>query len=178
MRAATAEASKRSADLLANYYEDHPELAATEMQGGFLPAYFAQQRDVEKRVQPIVDDFESRLVQQQRLVQITSLLSPAVLVQETFNDVAGTGVGRQRSFTGQAREFLAQWHETLQPKVFTAADMTLDDYDRLSVFALREDDRGELISRSMAALGALLLPASCLLFWARRRVDALLPISS
>ena len=178
MRAATAEASKRSADLLANYYEDHPELAATEMQGGFLPAYFAQQRDVEKRVQPIVDDFESRLVQQQRLVRITSLLSPAVLVQETFNDVAGTGVGRQRSFTGQARDFLAQWHEKLRPKVFTAADMTLADYDLLPAFAFREDHRNAVIGRSMAALGALLLPAAGLLFWARRRVDTLLPTSS
>lgn len=172
MRSATAEASKRSADVLANYYEDHPELAAEEMQGGFLPAFFAQQRDIEDKLEPIVDEFESGLFRQQRLVRLTSLLSPAVVVHEAFNDIAGTGLARQRSYTQQARDFLGLWHETLRPKVFTAADMSVADYDGLPVFEFREDGLSELSGRALLALLALAVPAVLLLLAARRRVTS------
>ena len=172
MRSATAEASKRSGEVLAKYYEDHPELAAADMRGGFLPAYFAQQREIEARVRPIVDDFEWRLDAQQRLVRATSVLSPAVLVQESFNEIAGTGLARQRSFSTQTREFLAQWHEALRPKIFTAAEMTPADYGRLPGFDFREESLGEISRRAVTSVLKLLIPAAALLLWARRRVGA------
>lgn len=173
MRRATAEASQSSGELLAAYYEDHPELAAEEMQGGFLPAYFAQQREVERRVEPIVDDFESRLGAQQRLVRATSVLSPAVLLQESFNDIAGTGLARQRTFSTQARDFLAQWHQALRPKIFTAAEMAPADYDQLPSFGFREVSLGSISVRASISLLVLVIPSVVLVGAARRRVRAL-----
>lgn len=170
MRNAAAEASKNSAQVLAGYYEEHPELAAVEVEGGFLPAYFARQRAVERRVQPIVEGFESRLDAQQRLVRATSILSPAVLVQESFNDIAGTGLYRQRRFTRQARDFLTLWHETLRPKIFTAAEMEPTDYDRLPGFDFREESLGEIATRAVTSILTLLILAAGLVLWARRRV--------
>ena len=65
MRAASIEASKASAELLAQYYHEHPELAAKGQQAGFLPAFYASERDVERQLEPLAADFETRLADQQ-----------------------------------------------------------------------------------------------------------------
>ena len=171
MRAATADAARASSDLLANYYEDHPELAAEDMQSGFLPAFFAQQREIERRVTPILAEFEQSLAQQQRFVRVSSLLSPAVLVQEVFNQIAGTGLNRQSRFVDSARTYLTAWHEQLSAKVFTDAELEASDYGSLPVFSFDEEPlRTTGLDVLLSAL-VLLLPAGLLLAWASRRVE-------
>ncbi|MCG8462580.1 MAG: ABC transporter permease subunit, partial [Holophagales bacterium] len=118
MRAASSEAAKESAELLALYYHEHPELAANGQQDGFMPAFYASERQVERRLEPLLESFEASLASQQRLVSGWRFASPAVLAQEAFFDLAGSGLERQRLLDAAARRLLADWHAQLSPAIF------------------------------------------------------------
>ncbi|MEM9553521.1 MAG: DUF3526 domain-containing protein [Acidobacteriota bacterium] len=134
VRAAKNEATKASAELLATYYHEHPELSANGTQGGFIPAFYASEREVERRITPLLTDYDRRLAEQQRLVDIGRFLSPAVLANEALVDLAGSGSERHREVRARAREFLAAWHAMLAPKIFLGESLRPDDYDQLPRF--------------------------------------------
>ena len=170
MRSASSEAAREGAKLLATYYHEHPELASAGEQSGFLPRYYAQQRKVEARLVPILEDLEGRLAQQQDLVERLSFLSPAVLVQETLNEIAGSGLTRQQRYVGQARDHLRAWQDHLAPFVFRGQQLSGADFDALPRFTFEEDPLGRLATRTVASLAGLALPALVLGVWGWRRL--------
>ncbi len=169
MRAASSEASKESAELLAQYYQEHPELAANGQQGGFMPAFYASERDVERRLEPLMADFDRRLAHQQMLVGRWRFASPAVLAQEALIELAGASVERHRRFSAQARTFLAEWHEQLAPRLFLGQSLEPADYDRLPRFTYVEPPVSP--SRMVGAVLGLALPSLLALAVAYRRLD-------
>ncbi|MEM6455366.1 MAG: DUF3526 domain-containing protein, partial [Acidobacteriota bacterium] len=168
MRAATSEASRESAEILASYYHEHPELAANGQQGGFLPAFYAAEREIERRLAPLMQDYDRRLAGQQRLVATLRFASPAVLANEAMIELAGSGLDRQRSAVAQARGFLAAWHAFLAPKVFLGQSLTAADYDNLPIFDFREPPVSAVHIASAA--GGLVGIALLALVLARRRL--------
>lgn len=169
MRAASSDASKASAELLAQYYHEHPELSANGEQSGFMPSFYAAERDVERRLQPLMADFDQRLAEQQRLVTGWRFISPAVLAQEAFIELAGSGLERQRSAVRQARTLLTDWHGALAPKLFLGTPLVAEDYDTLPTFSFVEPPVS-LQRFGFTTLG-LSLPSFLALFLAWRRLD-------
>lgn len=171
MRAATSEASKASAELLAQYYHEHPELATNGQQGGFMPAFYASERTVEARLEPLAADFEQRLTYQQALVERWRFASPAVLAQEALIEIAGSGLARHRGFGTQARAFLADWHALLAPRIFRGQRLEPADYDQLPHFTFAEPAVSR--RRFAGAVLGLALPSLLALTVARRRLSRL-----
>ena len=169
MRAASSEAAKESAELLAQFYHEHPELATNGQQGGFLPAYYASQRQVERHLNPLLEDYEARLARQQQLVGLGRFASPAVVAQEAFIELAGSSLERQSDFARQARALLAEWHATLGPKIFLGETLAPADYEGLPRFDYAEPAVSR--PRLVAGVLGLLLPAIAALALAHRRLD-------
>lgn len=168
MRAASSEASRASAELLSEFYHEHPELAANGRQGGFLPAFYASEREIERRLVPLMAEYDERLEAQQRLVATWSWLSPAVLANEALVELAGTGIGRQRAAAEQARAFLAEWHGALSPRIFLGQGLAPEDYDALPTFRFAEPPVS--VSRVLGGLGGLAALIVLTLALARRRL--------
>ena len=168
MRAASSEASKASADILAQYYHEHPELAANGQQGGFMPAFYASERQVEQQLEPLLEDYDARLAGQQRLVTAWRFVSPAVLANEALIELAGSGLDRQRSAVDQARDYLAEWHAALSPKLFLGQSLVPEDYDALPLFTFEEPPVSAV--RTAGAAGGLVLISLMAFIVARRRL--------
>jgi ABC-2 type transport system permease protein len=170
LRRADNEAAGQSAALLARYYHEHPELAAAGEQGGFVPRYYAAQREVDRRVMPVVEAFERRLEAQQELVGRLRFLSPGVVAQEAFNDLAGSSAARHRRFTEQARDYLARWHAVLSPRIFLGRPLAPEEYDDLPRFAFAEERLGAVATRALAGLAGLLGLTAVPAAWGWRRL--------
>ncbi len=168
-RAASTEASRASAELLATYYHEHPELATNGQQGGFLPAYYASEREVERQIAPLLTDFDDRLTRQQALVSRWRFTSPAVVAQEALNELAGVGLDRHRDFSEQARAFLASWHAEMAPRIFLGQSLAAADFDRLPSFEFAEPPVSS--GRMVGAVLGLLLPSVVALALTRRRLE-------
>jgi ABC-2 type transport system permease protein len=163
VREASDEATAQGSRLLAKYYEDHPELAGEadeRAMNDFNLLRVAVDSDVEQRVRPVVDLYSEQIARQQRLIDRLRFLSPAVMVQDGLNDVAGTGAPRHRHFLQQVEQFHAEWRAFFVPKIFAKARVV--SLEALPRFEFREEAAGTVLSRAAVALSALLLPAIAL----------------
>jgi len=161
MRVASDEANAAGSTLLAGYYEDHPELAvggAEQAMNDFNVIRIAVNDDVEKRVRPIVDRYDQQIAGQQATIDRLRFLSPAVLMQDALNDVAGSGVPRHRWFLAQVAAYHAACRAYFTPLIFRKASVT--DLASTPRFAFAEETTGEVAGRvltSVAGLAAIAL---------------------
>ncbi len=161
MREASDEASAEGSKLLASYYEDHPELAtgdAEQAMTDFNMIRVAVNDDVERRVRPVVARYEQQIVAQQAAIDRLRFLSPAVLMQEALNDLAGTGTARHRHFVEQVDGFHAEWRGYFTPLIFQRAQVT--SFDDVPRFRFEEEATGAVASRVSVSLAGLALPAA------------------
>lgn len=163
MRAAENAAQLKSSELLSEYYHDHPELVTEEKRSDFIARYFATQRNVENTVMPVTRDYEARLAHQQGLVRSLRFISPAVMLQEAFNDIAGSGMARQQEYIRQVRPNLTDWQTFLSPKLFRKEQLTTADFDALPRFGFREESLSSVAARVWPAFFGLAVPT--MLFW-------------
>jgi ABC-2 type transport system permease protein len=160
-RRATAEATAKGSQLLAKYFEDHPELTA----GGqadpndFYTRNIAVQSETEKLIQPVLEHFDQQVAGQQALVDRFRFLSPAIVTQAALNDLAGTGVARYRHFLTLVENFHQQWQAYFYPRIVQKAQFQPADYDRFPAFSFSEESTSAVVRRVLMGLLGLLVPA-------------------
>lgn len=152
--------------LLQTYYGDHPELAPP---GGMSQSegtqrFYAIRQERQKRLLPEVERFETQLAAQQNLINRYRILSPAVVMQESLNDIAGTSTERQKSYVRQIREFVSEWHSVLIPKLMRRETLKAGDYDNFPRFEFREESFSVIANRLVAGILLLLVPSLILCF--------------
>jgi ABC-2 type transport system permease protein len=170
-REAAEEANKAGSQVLARYYDDHPELATgdpDQAMTDFNIVRVAVNDDVERRVRPLVQRYESQVAAQQAMIDRLQFLSPAILMQNALNDVAGTGTARHRHFMAQVDAFHATWRGHFVPLIF--AKRTVDSVAAVPSFTFDEEPMAALAGRVAAGLAGLALPAVILVGVGLRRL--------
>jgi ABC-2 type transport system permease protein len=164
MRVASDEANAEGSTLLARYYEDHPELATGDAQqamNDFNMVRVAVGAEVERRVRPVLDRYTEQLSAQQQIVGRARFLSPAVLMQDILNDIAGTGPARHREFMKQVEGFHARWREHFVRLVFQRA--RVNDFSDIPRFVFAEEPLATVAARVAVSMLGLLVPAVILI---------------
>ncbi|GAB5520883.1 MAG: DUF3526 domain-containing protein [Rhodothermales bacterium] len=163
MRTETNVAQQQGAASLANFFEDHPEIApVSDDDANFAMLRVARSESVAEALAPIEARFEAQKAQQQRLIRALGYLSPTVLTQQAFLEIAGTGHTRQATFTASVHDFQTDWKEHFVPKLFANTPLRPADYDALPTFDF--DEPALSASAASLALPLLLMLALGLLF--------------
>jgi ABC-2 type transport system permease protein len=151
-RVASDQAAAQGNRLLAKYYGDHPELVAVSdverVANDVAVTRLAIDDETERQVRPVVDRYDIQLARQQGLVNRFRLLSPAIVVQDALNDVAGTGVERYRHFLGLVEEYHRRWRSFFAPMIGRKQRLTAQMYDSLDL--QRTPSSTDCIKRSVA----------------------------
>lgn len=162
IRVAGDESTREGSKLLARYLEDHPELAPPSSERGGPPDFgtllVAVNEATERRVQPVLAAFDSQLANQQHLVDRFRYLSPAIVAQAAFNDLAGSSAHRYKHFLGQVDEYHRQWRGFLVPRILKKEKLSSADLDNLPSFAFQEEATSAVTARVAVALAGLFLP--------------------
>jgi ABC-2 type transport system permease protein len=159
-RVAADEANASGSKLLARYYEDHPELATGDAQqamNDFNVIRVAVSDEVEKRVRPVIDTYERQIARQQMAIDRLRFLSPAVLMQDALNDIAGTGVARHRHFMAQVDVFHRRWRAYFTPLIFQKARFTA--FEDVPTFHYEDEATGGVVARVAVGAAGLLAPS-------------------
>lgn len=162
MRRASKEAAARGSQLLAKYYEDHPELVpagASPDMNDFFVRSIAVQDDVEQQIQPVLAQFDEQLFRQQRLVDRFRFLSPAILTQSALNDVAGTGPDRYRHFLRLVDDYHQSWLAFFRPRIVRKTQLTAADYEQMPRFTFVEEPTAAVARRVLVGWAGLFIPA-------------------
>jgi len=168
-RVVTEESRNRQSQLLAAYFEDHPELASAETQAAVAAGTQANPRliahlgyqEQERLLAPVRARYTEQLERQQGLVDTLKFLSPALLAQSAFNQLSGTGMERHREFQRQSSAFHDTLRDYFQPKII--AGEAFYDYDQVPRFSFDEEAAPARAARSATALWLVLAIATALL---------------
>jgi ABC-2 type transport system permease protein len=170
-RVAQDEANQKGSQALARYYEDHPELATgdpAQAMRDFDVVRVAVSDEVERRARPVVEAYERQIARQQDVIDRLRFLSPAILMQNALNDVAGTGTDRHRDFLAQVGDFHQQWRAHFVKLIFSKAKIA--EVHSLPRFAHREEATTTVAARVATGLLGLALSAIVLAVAGLRRM--------
>lgn len=136
-RVATADALREYEDLYgADYrYASDPEALLVKGERIEVPsrmrAFFLAKQRVDEKIEPLLERFDRQLLQQQRFVDRLSLLSPAILVNEALNSIAGTDSRRFVVFKDRTEAFHDRWRQYFSPRILESRAMTVEDLSSL-----------------------------------------------
>ncbi len=161
IRQASSEAYQSRADIVQGMTLDHPELDADQYSlPEFIRTAFIVTQTVDEGVLPLLEEFDQVHAERQRLLSVAQYLSPAVVTQQAFNEVAGTSLARQRRFEAQTRSFKRALAEHVEQHVLTGRRMTVREHDALPRFTFEEAPLSRVIRRVAGPLGFLALLAA------------------
>jgi ABC-2 type transport system permease protein len=156
MREATSETSAKGSQLLAKYLEDHPDLAGANANASdFGVVTLITQEQLDRRLQPVLEQFDNQLDRQQALVDRYRVLSPAVMTQASLLEIAGTSAHRYKHFTAQTDAYHRDWRAYFSPLILAGKRMTPQDIDRTPRFQFAEEPLGDVASRAGTGLWGL-----------------------
>jgi ABC-2 type transport system permease protein len=161
MREADNETTREGKQILARYYGDHPELASGEESpnlNDFYTKYYATQQELRRRMMPEIQLHEDQLARQQAIINRYRFLSPAIVVQKTLNDIAGTSRARHEQFLAQVRSFNEECQKLFVPILFRKTGLRSSDYDVVPQFKFREESTVVIARQTLVGLIGLLFP--------------------
>lgn len=156
VRDASDAANAKGSQLLAAFYQDHPELAAGSVDAAiadFNVTRVAVAAEVERQVAPVIARYDTQLARQRAAVAWLALTSPAMLLRTLCDDVAGTGAARHARFVQQVAAFHDQWRAYFTPRIVQR--VTLRDLNEVPVFGFVDETALDVGVRALPALGVL-----------------------
>ena len=134
------ENEEKQNEIMDEYLRNHPELAleSDNQSFGFWHQYFASEKIMEEKTKPLLDEYDSQLKKQQDLIGTFKYISPAILMQQSLNNIAGTSEKHYNDYKKQVFEFSDTWRNFLVPMLFKNQKFTTSDYDKLPQFVYKE----------------------------------------
>jgi len=136
IRSVKAKTTKKQDEILDNFLRDHPEYATNDSVQirGYYQKYMATQQLVQDEMKPLLSKFESQLNNQHKLVNASSWFSPALIVQNSLNRIAGTSTEDYQDFKQQSLAFSKEWRDFFKPMMFKDLTFEKSDYENLPKF--------------------------------------------
>lgn len=169
-RQAVLHAAENNTNLVSKVYDEHPEFY-TGQQAGRQPdrevSRYALQIETEKIAVPFEARFTKQVHQQQQFIRRFQYFSPAIMLQQQLNGLAGNGPARKAHFEKQTDLFQRRVQAYFRTKVFKGERLTPADYGHMPQFTYRELPVNRLSGRQFLLTG---LVAGLLLLAARYQV--------
>lgn len=129
------------------------------------------QQNVARLTENLMTQHNDQLMRQQRVVDTLAFLSPAILMQEGLNDIAGTGNSRYQHFMTQVDRFYINWQMFFYPKVMKNIALTPEDYNNFPRFHYQQQPLSDLNARLIYGLFWLAVPTILLGGLVARRIS-------
>lgn len=137
-REASDAAREKGAQVLAQYLEDHPELAAAGNKPintqNFAINSLMTNLEVEKTMRPLEEKFVRQKERQVTLLARCRFFSPAIFVQEILEKLASSSETHYRDFEVQMQVAHAQYRSFFAEKILKGEKMRAKDYDQVPSF--------------------------------------------
>ncbi|TVR56101.1 MAG: DUF3526 domain-containing protein [Gemmatimonadales bacterium] len=156
---------EQASAVLAQYYDDHPELLpeGSVDEVDFQTRAFAVNEEVRARLAPVRARYRVALEGQRDWIQTFRWLSPTILTYEALVDLAGTGDGRMERFESEVEAFHAQWVAHFEPLIYGNQRLAPEDLDGLPRWEFPEEGGSEVRAAVFPGMLGLLLFAGVVL---------------
>ncbi|MEO1231225.1 MAG: DUF3526 domain-containing protein [Myxococcota bacterium] len=137
-------------ELVKELSHGHAELSPEDYS---LPAYirtaFVVSRTVDRKVQPILQKFDDAYSARRDFLGIVQYASPAVVALHAFNDAAGTGLARFKTFEAEARAYKSTLAGRLEKRILAGERLTLKEVEAMPDFQFQEPSFTKIVGQAM-----------------------------
>lgn len=168
-RDAARHAEEEGAGNLAQFYQDHPELAtesATAKVDEFTLHKLLLADHVAEAVAPLETRFREQSRAQLALLDRLRFLSPAVVTWQALTGLAGTSSRDYQDFADRAMAFRRRWDAFFRPRIFSRKALAREDFERLPTWEETPAAPSGRWREMATGLLGLLLPAVLLVLLA------------
>ncbi|MEX2600179.1 MAG: DUF3526 domain-containing protein [Balneolaceae bacterium] len=155
------------AGLLEDWYRENPGKRPEDFDPNrynFPLFWMAIQREVDRLMEPVVDEYDRALNSQYRFVNAARILSPAVLMQDVLNELAGSGYSRYQHFMAQVENFHHEHINYFAPRTYAHEQLQVSDYSNLPRFEYEAEPTRLPVLRAITASSGILAWFLILLF--------------
>jgi ABC-2 type transport system permease protein len=158
--------NKETDKQLSRFYEEHAEFKPDSSR--FNPKEENAKRlfsrlSLETAIEDETKKFEEIAQKRQEVVNQYRFLSPAIFVQQSLNDAAGTGAERYADFEAQTTTFHKTYREYFAPLVYRQGKFTPANLDGVPTYQYKNNSYSLFNGENMANL-CYLLAISCLFY--------------
>lgn len=134
-------------EIMDSYLRNHPEMAqgSVKEKFGFWHNYFASEKVLEEKTKPFLIEYDKQLKKQQQLIEIFEFLSPAILMKQSLNKIAGTSEIHYNDYKKQVFEFSDKWRNYLVPMLFKEQKFTTLNFKELPRFNYRNNVKNDTL---------------------------------
>jgi ABC-2 type transport system permease protein len=159
------ENEEKQNDIMSEYLRNHPELARENdnEKFGFWHNYFASEKVMEEKTKPLLAQYDLQLKKQQNLTRMFKFVSPAILMQQSLNNIAGTSEKHYNDYKKQVFEFSNTWRDYLVPMLFKHEKFTVKNYKELPTFTYKNRITKNIWSNLLVMLLISLIISSLLI---------------
>jgi ABC-2 type transport system permease protein len=150
MREASQEAEQKLASIQGRHDVD-------QTTGDFAKRVTAMQRELGAKIGPVLADMRNKQTERQSLIGKLKFLSPAMVVQLSVEDIAGSGNRRHNRFEAQVDQYHEEYRAFFFSRVDQGQKLSSSELGKVPSFEFASEPTAKLLWRSI--LGAL-----CLLF--------------
>lgn len=164
-RSAQTQSEARYMQALDKYYYDHLEFVpdGKDKVNDFLAVTIAKEAAVDAAVKPLYEQFRMQLANQERAVAAFQYLSPAIMMQRSMSEIAGTSSSRYADFVEQMRAFHARWTEFFTTRFLKRQPLTTADYANFPSFQYVEEPFAKVAWRLLPSITGLLVAVAVVL---------------
>ncbi len=122
-------------------YSIHPDWASDDPltkdlsnSTGWNINYLTKQYIAQLKHKPVLEAYEGEIDDRNKWMQSVSKFSPAMIVQRSITDIAGTSTQHYRSFLRQSKDYAQDYREYVFQKLFTNQQFTANEIRNLPKF--------------------------------------------
>lgn len=159
IREANRDIEKKQDKILDAYLRDHPELAGTtdKKNYNFWHKYFASQKVLQKEIEPLLNKHQSTVKKQQQLIRYFKYLSPSIIMQESFNKIAGTSADDYDNYKQQVFAYAEVWRKHIVPLIFQEKKYNKTHYENRPIFEFKPLKKQTMLFYNIASMLLIIL---------------------
>ncbi len=162
VRAASDESARNAAELVKDFYHDHPELAPGATRRAEVGSRrLAVNQATEAAVEAEPRRFTERAESQQALIEDLRFLSPAIVLQQAANILSGNDRNRHRKFMAAVEAHRAELRAFFEPAFVSDAAFTR--FDEVPAFRFRDASVDASLEAAAIAAATLVVPTALLI---------------
>ncbi|QTE21994.1 DUF3526 domain-containing protein [Polaribacter cellanae] len=172
------EAEKKQDKILDNFLRDHPEYASKDGQTNytFWHKYIASKKLVDEELSPLLESYNNQLQEQQKWIGNWQYVSPTIIMQQSFNNFAGTSTAHYQNYRTQVIEFSNTWKDFFIPLVYNNKNFKSSTYKDLPKFNYKPPKSASATINTIVILlfSGLIIGLSYLIFNKKKKKGTLI----
>lgn len=146
VREMLTENDQKNAEILDQFYTDHPQFVikdSAKLMPVFMYKYMIKEMATSEQLQPIMDDYKSRMEAQSNTINVLAAFVPAMAFQEGLEEVSGNSLSQYLAFERFADNASREWRNYFHPISLANKYLSVDEFNQLPKpkFSIPDDNR-------------------------------------